>query len=67
MVNIIPNKVVIQELVGKRFTQANIEKELARLLNDEAYRNEMKLQYAVIKHLLGNEAAAENAANIIIE
>ena len=65
LVNIIPNKVVIQELVGKRFTQANIEKELARLLNDEAYRNEMKLQYAVIKHLLGNEAAAENAANII--
>ena len=66
LVNIIPDKAVIQELVGRRFTQSNIEKELAQLLNNEAYRNEMKQQYTIIKNLLGNEAAAENAANIII-
>ena len=66
LVNIIPDKAVIQELVGRRFTQSNIEKELAQLLNNEAYRNEMKQQYTTIKNLLGNEAAAENAANIII-
>ena len=65
LVNIIPNKEVIQELISKRFTQPNIENELARLLNDEPYRQHMLQHYADIQTILGNESAAINAAKII--
>lgn len=66
LVNIIPQKEVIQELVGQRFTQTNIEKELARLLHDTPYRQQMLTNYAQIQTILGNESAAINAANNII-
>ena len=66
LVNIIPNKEVIQELVGKRFTQSNIENELYRLLNDETYRTQMQSSYKNIQDILGTASAAENAANKII-
>ena len=41
LVNIIPDREVIQELIAHRFTQANVEKELQRLLTDEEYRKDM--------------------------
>ena len=66
LVNIIPQKEVIQELVGQRFTQTNIEKELARLLHDAPYRQQMLTNYAQIQTILGNESAAINAAKNII-
>lgn len=66
LVNIIPQKEVIQELVGQRFTQTNIEKELARLLHDASYRQQMLTNYAQIQTILGNESAAINAAKNII-
>lgn len=66
LVNIIPQKEVIQELVGQRFTQTNIEKELARLLHDTPYRQQMLTNYAQIQTILGNESAAINAAKNII-
>lgn len=65
LVNIIAGKEVIQELVARRFTQANIEQELTRLLNDEAYRTKMQYEYANIQAILGNESAPKNAATII--
>lgn len=65
LVNIIAKKEVIQELVGQRFTQENIEKELYKLLNDNAYRQQIRLDYADIQASLGTESAAINAANII--
>lgn len=65
LVNIIPNTEVIQELVGQRFTQPNIEKELSRLLTDDNYRRQMQTSYATIQDLLGNEPAATNAAKMI--
>ena len=66
LVNIIAGKEVIQELVASRFTQENIQQELARLISDEKYRTRMLENYAEIKKTLGNETAAKNAANIII-
>ena len=67
LVNIIPEKEVIQELVGQRFTQANIQTELHRLLTDEAYRNDMMREYDHIQTILGWEAAPKNAAEIIVK
>lgn len=65
LVNIIPNKEVIQELVGQRFTEENIVTELTRLLDDQSYRAQMLADYACIRTILGDTPAAQNAAEII--
>lgn len=65
LVNIIAGKEVIQELVASRFTQANIEKELRQLLNNQTYREQMLNDYKQIQMILGTESAPKNAANII--
>jgi lipid-A-disaccharide synthase len=67
LVNIIPEKEVIQELVGQRFTQANIQTELHRLLTDEAYRSQMLQEYQHIQTILGWETAPKNAAEMIVK
>ena len=65
LVNIIPNKEVIQELVGQRFTEENVVSELTRLLDDQPYRAQMLADYACIRTILGDTPAAQNAAEII--
>ena len=65
LVNIIPNKEIIQELVASRFTQENLENELRRLLEDDSYRDEMLKEYSNLWHILGNNSAAETAAEYI--
>ena len=65
LVNIIAGKEVIQELVASRFTQANVEKELRQLLNNQTYREQMLNDYKQIQMILGTESAPNNAANII--
>ena len=65
LVNIIPDKEVIQELVASRFTQENVEQELRRLVEDEPYRAKMKQEYEVIWQILGEQSAAEGAAEVI--
>ena len=67
MVNIIANKEVIQELVGRRFTKENIQHELHRLLTDEQYRQSMIQEYHKINMILGSETAPKNAADIIVQ
>lgn len=67
LVNIIPAKEVIQELVGKRFTKDNIQNELRRLLEDESYRQYMIHEYHAIQTILGSETAPKNAAEIIVK
>jgi lipid-A-disaccharide synthase len=66
LVNIIPNKEVIRELVASRFTQENVEEELYQLLVDQKYRNQLKHDYQQIWHILGMKNAAQQAANEII-
>jgi lipid-A-disaccharide synthase len=65
LVNIIPDKEVIQELVASRFTQENVEQELRRLVEDEPYRAKMKMEYEAIWQILGERSAAEGAAEFI--
>ena len=66
LVNIIPDREVIQELIAHRFTQANVEKELRRLLTDEEYRKDMLRSFEEIRQTLGPLPAAETAANAIV-
>ena len=66
LVNIISGKEVIQELVGQRFTLPNVTAELSRLISDDAYRAHMQSDYKAIQHILGDEPAPMNAAQIIL-
>lgn len=66
LVNIIPNKEVIQEMIGWRFTHDEIERELMRLMTDEDYRRTLQTEYTGIAALLGDGNAADNAAQHII-
>ena len=69
LVNIIAGREVIQELVGPRFSQHNIECELHRLLTGTEYRQTMSSGYAAIRAILEKNAAksaAENAAALIL-
>lgn len=65
LVNIILDKEVIQELVASRFTQDNVEQELRRLLEDEAYNAKIKAEYESLWTVLGEQVAAESAAENI--
>ena len=66
LVNIIPDKEVIQELVASRFTEHNVEQELRRLLEDEPYRMKMKAEYETLWDTLGDQHAADGAAGMIV-
>jgi lipid-A-disaccharide synthase len=66
LVNIISDKEVIQELVGSRFTEHNVEQELRRLLEDEPYRMKMKAEYETLWDTLGDRHAADGAAGMIV-
>lgn len=65
LVNIIPNREIIQELIASRFTVDNVATELNRLLHDESYRQTMLTNYQQLWHILGSQSAAKNAAKII--
>ena len=65
LVNIIPNREIIQELIASRFTVDNVATELNRLLHDESYRQTMLTNYQQLWHILGSQSAADNAAKII--
>lgn len=66
LVNIIPQKEVIQELVAYRFTKQEITAELMRLLTDNLYRRQMMQDYRMIADTLGKQNAADTAAKQII-
>lgn len=66
LVNIVPAREVIKELIAFNFTKANIVSELTRLLTDEPYREKMLADYAEIRSILGNHPAAPTAAKRIV-
>ena len=67
LVNIIPNKEIIKELIASRFTAENVAEELTRLLDDESYRQTMLNNYQDLWHILGARSAATTAAEYITQ
>ncbi len=67
LVNLIADKVVVQELFAKFFSVESIREEVNKLVNDNIYRNMMLDEYDNIINILGKPGASERAANIIIE
>ncbi|MCQ2342543.1 MAG: lipid-A-disaccharide synthase [Paludibacteraceae bacterium] len=66
LVNIIPAREVIKELIAFNFTTENIVRELTRLLTDEPYRQQMLADYTEIRQILGDHPAAATAAERIM-
>ncbi|MDR3060364.1 MAG: lipid-A-disaccharide synthase [Prevotella sp.] len=67
LVNLIADRVVVQELFAKFFSVKAIKEEVNKLLNDDIYRNKMLSDYDEIIDILGKPWASGRAANIIIE
>lgn len=66
LVNIIAGQEIVRELIAHLFTAGNVQTELAKLLHDETYRNNMRQAYLSIKENIGNGKAAQTAATLII-
>lgn len=67
LVNILTKRETIKELIAEQFTQEKIATELSRLLSDEPYRMQMQEQFAALRTLLGDQPAAQTAAQTILE
>lgn len=65
--NLIMDKFVFQELLQQYFNPENVREELEKLLTDEGYRLEMKLDYNQIRIELGGSGASEAIARSMIE
>lgn len=66
LVNLIADKIVVQELFAKYFSFKNISDELYKILNNETYRQEMLNNYDDIIKTLGKAGASDDAAKIIV-
>jgi lipid-A-disaccharide synthase len=66
LVNLIMDKEVVKELIQTELTEANIKAALTRLLYDEAYKKELKLDYETLWHKLGDKQASVLAAKEVI-
>lgn len=66
LVNLIADRVVVQELFAKFFSVSAIRGEANRLLNDMPYRNKMLVDYDDVINILGKPGASEKAAKTIL-
>ncbi|MGB9244427.1 MAG: lipid-A-disaccharide synthase [Candidatus Acidiferrales bacterium] len=64
MVNLIAGRRVVPELIQDQFTSAAVEKEVHKLLESPAARDEMKVGLAEVRTKLGPGGAIERAADI---
>ena len=67
LVNLVPNKEVVRELVADTMTVANVRSELNALLKDETYRGQMLKEYDRMIKILGPAGASHQAASKMIE
>jgi lipid-A-disaccharide synthase len=64
MANLVAGKRAVPELIQDDFTPANVEREVRRLLESEAAREEMKANLREVRARLGPLGAIERAADI---
>ena len=66
LVNLIMDKLVVKELIQNDLTVENLKRELTELLTDEKRIATLKIDYAALKNLLGQDgnASAKAAASI---
>ncbi|MGL5317598.1 MAG: lipid-A-disaccharide synthase [Bacteroidales bacterium] len=67
LVNLIADKLIVDELLGYKATPESLTKELGRLIQEESYRSEMMQGYATVKSRLGEPGAPQHAAKAIVD
>ena len=67
LVNLIADRVVVQELFAKFFSVEAIKNETGKLINDSEYRNKMLADYDDVINILGKPGASDKAATVITE
>lgn len=67
LVNLVMDKVIVQELIQDDFNAKNLKSALSPLLNDESARNQLINQYRELKKALGDTGASERAAKEIYQ
>ena len=65
LVNLIAGREVVQELFGARFSEAQIQEEITRILEDSSYRQAMLDGYDEVIQILGKPGASERTAQLI--
>lgn len=67
LVNLIMDRMVVKELIQNNFTEANLVKELDRLLKDPKKQKQLLEDIDTLKERLGNSGASKNAAEVIVD
>ena len=67
LVNLIMDRMVVKELIQNDFTEANLVKELDRLLKDPKKQKQLLEDIDTLKERLGNSGASKNAAEVIVD
>lgn len=65
LVNLIAGRTLVPELVQGAFTPANVEAELARLLEDEGRRRELEAELGGLRDKLGRRSPSARVASIV--
>ncbi len=65
--NIIADKGIIKELIQHDVTVDNLSTEIARILKDNKYRENMLAELAVVKQKLGKGGGSKNMADLAIQ
>lgn len=67
LVNLIMDKLVVKELIQQELTPTNLQRELNELLTNEKRKEQLKLDYAALRKLLGEggHASAKAAKSIV--
>lgn len=66
LVNLIADKLVVQELIQKTFTKEHLEQELKKILPDGADRSKMMEGYDYVSGRIGERGVSANAAKLIL-
>jgi lipid-A-disaccharide synthase len=66
LVNLIMNKEVVKELIQKEFNPKKLKKELAKVVNDNAYRSKLFKEYKFLADQLGGPGASQKTASLIL-
>ena len=67
LANLIIDRPAFREFLQENFTVENLEAEMLRLWEDEAYRQKMLADYAQIRELLGGAGASDAVAGAMME
>lgn len=67
LVNLIPDKLIVQELIQDELSERNLQREVEKLLYDSVYRSQMLHNFDELKSLLGGAGASRKAAQLMMK